>query len=99
MAVKRRTRQTTGPRSSTLVEEREEVEQLYRVSVEQNEVLAQQNVLLKSQVEKMQAVSAQCTRRAEEEIKRAEEHMRIRQEKEGQSAAEAKTRMAAEAKV
>ncbi|CAD7942567.1 unnamed protein product [Amoebophrya sp. A120] len=39
---------------SRFEEEREELDALYKMSVEQNEVLAQQNVLLKSQIEKMQ---------------------------------------------
>ncbi|CAD7936862.1 unnamed protein product [Amoebophrya sp. A25] len=38
---------------SRFEEERDEVDALYRMSIEQNEVLAQQNVLLKAQIEKM----------------------------------------------
>lgn len=43
-------RGSSSKQSMTVEEEKEEFEQLYKLSIEQNGVLAQQNVLLKSQV-------------------------------------------------
>jgi len=55
----------------------EEVQELYRLSVEQNEALAQQNQLLKLQLEKMQQTLAATQRQAQEIQAKAVEGARV----------------------
>jgi len=57
-------------------EAQEELQELYRISVEQNEALAQQNQLLKLQLERMQQGLATGQQQAREHTQKAEQHVR-----------------------
>lgn len=65
-------------------QQQEELQELYRLSVEQNEALAQQNQLLKLQLERMQQTLAVGQQQAQEAHSRAYEHSKafaVEQEK------------------
>jgi len=77
-------------------QQQEELQELYRLSVEQNEALAQQNQLLKLQLERMQQNMAVGQQQAQEAHSRAYEHSRAFAAEQEKTEALTRQRFAAE---
>ncbi|CAK9009938.1 unnamed protein product [Durusdinium trenchii] len=80
-------------------EQQEEIQELYRLSVEQNEALAQQNQLLKLQLERMQQTLAAGRQQAQEVYVKAHENQNALSEERQRGEALARQRLAAEQKL
>lgn len=80
-------------------EQQEEIQELYRLSVEQNEALAQQNQLLKLQLERMQQTLAAGRQQAQEVYVKAHENQNALSEERQRGEVLARQRVAAEHKL
>ncbi|CAJ1403880.1 unnamed protein product [Effrenium voratum] len=80
-------------------DQQEEIQELYRLSVEQNEALAQQNQLLKLQLERMQQTLASGRQQAQEVYAKAHENHSALSEERQRAEVLARQRAAAEQKL
>jgi len=80
-------------------EQQDELQEMYRLSVEQNEALAQQNQLLKLQLERMQQTLAAGRQQAQEVYVKAHENQNALMEERQRGEALARQRTAAEQKL
>jgi len=85
-----------APRAGGVDDEQEEVRELYRLSVEQNEALAQQNQLLKLQLDKMQQTQAAGQQQSKEVHARSWEYSKALQAEQEKSEALSRQRTAVE---